>query len=144
MLGCSPAFDAYVASMRSCRSLLIFIPLTIVACVSEPYPFLWGQWGGAGVALDARETEVKLEFNCDSKAIAPALSLDAAGHFEGTAQIIAGIYRGTATSLPISGDVLGARMAIAVTYGDPGYATLSPRLYSLRLGAPPDFICFLK
>ena len=144
MLGCSPAFDAYVASMRSCRSLLIFIPLTIVACVSEPYPFLWGQWGGAGVALDARETEVKLEFNCGLKAIAPELGVDAAGHFEGTAQIIGGIYRGTGTSLPISGDVLGARMVIAVTYVYPGYAPPSPQLYSLRLGAPSDLGCTLK
>jgi hypothetical protein len=112
---------------------------TAPACVAEPRILLTGQWGGRGVFLDARESEVQLWFPC-MKASLPELSLDAAGHFEGTARNTwVSFGFDPAARLHVSGDVTGADMTMAVTYVSRRYTALEPEGYTLRLGAAPDF-----
>jgi hypothetical protein len=115
--------------------ILSLVLLAVAACFLGPADRVTGQWGGDGIGLDARNSEVQLQFPC-MKAALPELGLDAAGHFEGTAQVTSGRPW---TSVHVSGEIDGANMMMAVTYIVPNYPSPEPEHYALRRSATPDF-----
>ena len=114
--------------------------ITTAACLTEPANLLTGQRAGRPILLDARGTEVRLEFPC-MKALLPSLRLDAGGHFEASARITWVSFAGldSRAVLRVSGDVAGADMTLAVRYVSPSFTAAEPERYTLRLGAPADF-----
>ena len=111
--------------------ILSVVLLAIAACFFEPTDRVTGQWGGPGMSLDARTEKVLLNGGC-LQAVSPELSLDAVGHFEGTARIIRGPF-GSGISLYVSGDIAGDSMIVTVTYTTAMFYTPSePQRYFLR------------
>jgi hypothetical protein len=113
-------------------------------CFLEPSARVTGSWGGRLVGLDARGTDVRIEFVC-SRAVAPQLPVDASGRFEGTAEVTEVTWAGPRpTTLRLSGQVSDGDMSLEVAsvWPPPGGRTdpvITHESYSLRRGAPPDF-----
>ncbi len=111
------------------------------ACFLEPDTVLQGRWGGRLIGIDARASDVRLDFGC-SQAVAPALPIDGSGHFEGTAQTTAGSW--LQAQLRLSGKVdYGMRMTLDVAWVYPprGAQTdtiITNQSYTLVLGATAD------
>ncbi len=112
------------------------------ACFLESDPGLRGHWGGRLIALDARASDVRLTFIC-SQAVAPALPVDGAGHFEGTAQMVTGSW--APMQLRLSGKVdYGMTMTLDVASVWPPHAAQTDTMiihesYTLLRGAAADF-----
>jgi len=133
------------------RALLFAGVITAAAvlagCFLEPDTSLGGQWGGRLIALDARGSDVRLDFGC-SHAVAPELPLDGSGRFEGTARVTAVSWAGPApTVLRLSGTVEGGVMTLSVAsvwppHGAQTDTIIGRQSYTLRRGASADFSGF--
>ena len=123
---------------------VIGVVLFLSSCRLGPMSHVTGQWGGRLVSLDARSADVQLRFVC-SGALAPELSLDGDGHFEGAARGTAVSWAGPApTSLRLSGTVSGDVMSLSVAAvwppsGARADTIITRQAYTLRRGAAPDF-----
>lgn len=107
-------------------------------CATEPGLLLTGQWGGRLIALDVGESDAELQFACMGAKL-PRPTLDAAGHFEGIAQITWVSWAGySPDGLRVVGDVAGAAMTLTITYVSSSEA-VEPQHYALLRGAPGDF-----
>ena len=118
--------------------------LLVSACLLEPTTHVTGQWGGRGVSLDARQTDVQLRFVC-SGAVASALPLDGDGHFEGTGRITSVSWAGPApTIVQLSGIVSVDVMSLSVAEvwppsGGQSDTIITHQSYTLQRGAAADF-----
>jgi len=126
------------------RALLFAGVITAAAvlagCFLEPDTSLGGQWGGRDIALDARGSDVRLDFVC-SHAVAPELPIDGSGRFEGTATVAAGPY--SPALMRLSGKVAGGVMTLSVAsvwppHGAQTDTIISHESYTLVRGASPD------
>src|SRR2546430_12516483 len=120
----------------SCRAAT---PLVLASCrLLEPHDLLTGRWGGQAALLDASINAVQLQFPC-MRATMPPAPLDAAGRFDGAAQITwASFGVGRTVQLHVAGQVLGTTLTLAVSFTWPGY-TSDPSHYTLQHAANADF-----
>jgi hypothetical protein len=94
--------------------MMVTALLLLAGCFLEPSANLGGQWGGRGILLDARASDVRLDFAC-SHAVAPELAIDGSGRFEGTADVTAVSWAGPRPSiLRLSGKVDNRVMTLSV------------------------------
>ncbi len=118
--------------------------LCLEACFLEPSTSLTGQWGGRGVLLDARASDVRLDFLC-KRAVASDLLIDGSGRFEGAAQVTGVSWTGPApTTLRLSGKVADGVMSLSIAavwppHGAQTDTIITHESYTLQRGAPPDF-----
>jgi hypothetical protein len=118
--------------------------LLLAGCFLGPSNSLDGRWGGQGVALDARASDVRLDFLC-SQAIAPKLAIDGAGRFAGTAEVTAVSWAGPRPSiLRLSGTIENGVMSLDVAtvwppQGGQADTMTSFHSYTLVHGSSGDF-----
>ena len=136
-----------VGALTIASSLLVLCGVSLQACFLEPSAGITGQWGGKGLLLDARASDVRLDFVC-KRAVAPDLSPDNEGRFEGIAQVTGVSWAGPApTTLRLSGQVehTSMNLAVAVVWPPHGAQTdtiVTHEFYTLQRGAAPDFSGF--
>ncbi len=125
------------------RALFAVVTTAVAcACFLEPATGLRGQWGGRLIAMDARASDVRLSFLC-TQAVAPALPIDGAGRFEGTAQMITGSW--APLQLRLAGKIdNGMTMTLDVASVYPPHAAQTDTMilhesYTLLRGAAADF-----
>jgi len=139
---CNSKLDALAGRLPHVVATVLLLGLA--GCFLEPSSGLAGQWGGHGVSLDARASDVRLDFLC-KRAVASDLSIDDSGRFEGTAQLTGHSWAGPApTILRLSGTVADRVMSLSVAsvwppQGAQTDTIITYEVYTLQRGAPPDF-----
>jgi len=118
--------------------------LCAMGCFLGPGTGLDGQWGGRGVSFDARGSDVRLDFLC-SRAVAPHLSMNGSGRFDGTAKVTEQSWAGPGPSiLRLSGEIENGIMTLSVAsvwppQGAQRDTMIGFQSYTLLRGAAPDF-----